>query len=153
MKYYIAYGSNLNMAQMKDRCPDAVYIGNGYLKNWELIYRGSKTGAYATIRPAKGKIVPIGLWAISRRDEEKLDGYEGYPVFYHKKTLKVHGNDTVKKGMVYVMDENRKVGRPSSHYIDVVCEGYMDCDLDGRFLMDSLRTNWLELYDKKKGRG
>ena len=152
MKYYIAYGSNLNMAQMKYRCPDAVYKGSGYLKDWELIYRGSRTGAYATIRPAKGKIVPIGLWAISRRDEASLDSYEGYPVFYHKKTLKVYGNDVVEKGTVYIMDENRKVGRPSNRYIDIVYEGYMDCDLDGRYLLESLRTNRQELYSKK-GRG
>ena len=152
MKYYIAYGSNLNMDQMKYRCPDAVYKGSGYLKDWELIYRGSRTGAYATIRPAKGKIVPIGLWAISRRDEANLDRYEGYPVFYHKKTIKVYGNDVVEKGMVYIMDENRKVGRPSNHYIDIVYGGYMDCDLDGRYLQESLRTNWQELYSKK-GRG
>ena len=152
MKYYIAYGSNLNMAQMEYRCPDAVYVGSGYLKDWELIYRGSKTGAYATIRPAKGKIVPIGLWSISRRDEASLDCYEGYPVFYHKKTLKVYGNDAVENGMAYIMDENRKVWRPSNHYIDIVYEGYMDCDLDGRFLLESLKTNWQELYGKR-GRG
>ena len=152
MKYYIAYGSNLNMAQMEYRCPDAVFVGSGYLKDWELIYRGSKTGAYATIRPAKGKIVPIGLWSISRRDEASLDCYEGYPVFYHKKTIKVYGNDAVENGMAYIMDENRKVGRPSNHYIDIVYEGYMDCDLDGRFLLESLKTNWQELYGKR-GRG
>ena len=152
MKYYIAYGSNLNKAQMAYRCPDAVYVGNGYLKGWELIYRGSKTGAYATIRQKPGKVVPIGLWAISSRDEASLDCYEGYPIFYKKKALRVHGNDTVDIGMAYIMDEKRKVGRPSEHYIDVVYEGYMDCDLNGHFLLESLRTNRQELMGKK-GRG
>lgn len=152
MKYYIAYGSNLNKAQMAYRCPDAVYVGNGYLKGWELVYMGSKTGAYATIRQKHGKIVPIGLWAISSRDEASLDCYEGYPIFYKKKALRVHGNDTVDIGMAYIMDENRKVGRPSEHYIDVVYEGYMDCDLNGHFLLESLRTNQQEMSGKK-GRG
>lgn len=58
---YVAYGSNLNIEQMEIRCPGAALIGTGYLKDWELIYRGSKTGAYATIRKHKGKIVPVGL--------------------------------------------------------------------------------------------
>ena len=50
MKLYVAYGSNLNKEQMSHRCPDAKPVYTGYLENWELIYRGSKTGAYATIR-------------------------------------------------------------------------------------------------------
>lgn len=53
MKLYVAYGSNLNKEQMSHRCPDAKPVYTGYLENWELIYRGSKTGAYATIRRKK----------------------------------------------------------------------------------------------------
>ena len=49
-KLYVAYGSNLNIAQMALRCPTAHIYGTGLLNNWELIYRGSMTGSYATIR-------------------------------------------------------------------------------------------------------
>ena len=54
MKLYVAYGSNLNKQQMRHRCPSAKPVYTGYLNNWELIYRGSKTGSYATIRRKKG---------------------------------------------------------------------------------------------------
>lgn len=52
-KLYVAYGSNLSKEQMARRCPTAKIYGIGFLNNWELIYRGSKTGAYATIRRKK----------------------------------------------------------------------------------------------------
>lgn len=53
MKLYVAYGSNLDKKQMKYRCPLARPVQSGYLDNWQLIYRGSKTGAYASIRYKK----------------------------------------------------------------------------------------------------
>lgn len=42
-KLYIAYGSNLNLAQMAARCPSASIYAAGLLNNWELIYRGTQT--------------------------------------------------------------------------------------------------------------
>ena len=44
-KLYVAYGSNLNIAQMALRCPTAHIYGTSLLNNWELIYRGSMTGS------------------------------------------------------------------------------------------------------------
>lgn len=88
-KLYIAYGSNLNTEQMARRCPTAHIYGSGYLNNWKLIYRGSKTGAYASIQRKKGCRVPIVVWEIEKEDERNLDIYEGYPTFYehHSKHL------------------------------------------------------------------
>ena len=48
-KYYIAYGSNLNVQQMKFRCPTARVVGTSVIRNYELLYKGSKTGSYLTI--------------------------------------------------------------------------------------------------------
>ena len=48
-RYYIAYGSNLNVAQMRMRCPHATILGTAKLKGWELLFKGSKTGSYLTI--------------------------------------------------------------------------------------------------------
>lgn len=44
-RIYIAYGSNMDMEQMKFRCPDAQLLGTGILENWRLMFKGSKTGA------------------------------------------------------------------------------------------------------------
>ena len=146
MKYYVAYGSNLDMMQMKRRCPDAKPYKSGWLIGYELIYRGSKTGSYATVRKADGKYVPVGLWKISREDERCLDRYEGYPVFYQKQTVSVALCDgKTIKAMIYIMRPDAKPGRPSEAYIDTIYRGYHDFSLDYRFLMDSIRLNDLEL--------
>ena len=43
-RYYLAYGSNLNVRQMKYRCPTAKIVGTAIIKDYELLYKGSKTG-------------------------------------------------------------------------------------------------------------
>ena len=43
-RYYIAYGSNLNVRQMKFRCPTARIIGTSFINDYELLFKGSKTG-------------------------------------------------------------------------------------------------------------
>ena len=48
-RYYIAYGSNLNIAQMRVRCPQARIIGTSEIKDYELLFKGSQTGSYLTI--------------------------------------------------------------------------------------------------------
>ena len=39
-KYYIAYGSNLNLEQIARRCPTAKVVGSTTLKNYRLMFRG-----------------------------------------------------------------------------------------------------------------
>ena len=41
-KYYLAYGSNLSVAQMAQRCPDAVYVGTAVLTDYRLLFKGSQ---------------------------------------------------------------------------------------------------------------
>lgn len=60
-KYYIAYGSNLNVQQMRYRCPGARVVGTSVIKDYQLLYKGSKTGSYLTIEKKKGGIVPVAI--------------------------------------------------------------------------------------------
>ncbi|MEE0914354.1 MAG: gamma-glutamylcyclotransferase family protein, partial [Ruminococcus sp.] len=78
-KLYIAYGSNLNLSQMKYRCPTAKLYDTGVIENYELQFKGMPHCAYATIAPCEGKSVPVALWELQPRDEKLLDRYEGYP--------------------------------------------------------------------------
>ena len=48
-KIYIAYGSNMSEAQMAQRCSDATLAGTGRVNGYELLFKGSLTGCYATI--------------------------------------------------------------------------------------------------------
>ena len=80
-RYYIAYGSNLNVRQMMMRCPTARLIGTSVIKDYRLMFKGSQTGSYLTIEQSLGSEVPVGVWAVSEADERALDRYEGYPNF------------------------------------------------------------------------
>lgn len=84
-RIYIAYGSNMSEVQMARRCPDAVLSGTGRIRGYELLFKGSLTGCYATIEKKAGAFVPVVFWRISPADERRLDAYEGFPRFYYKK--------------------------------------------------------------------
>ena len=53
-KLYIAYGSNMDEEQMAFRCPTAILVGTAIVEGYELMFKGSRTGSYATIEPKEG---------------------------------------------------------------------------------------------------
>ena len=134
-KLYVAYGSNLNMEQMKGRCPGSVFLGTGVIENYELQFKGSLHGAHATIAPKEGSAVPVGLWMIGRVDEMNLNHYEGYRpkgyCYYDKEQIPVKmANGKTVTGMVYIMDRMKDFGIPSPSYYHTVRQSYLDCELD-----------------------
>lgn len=139
-KIYIAYGSNMDEEQMKFRCPDAELLGAGVLEGWRLMFKGSLTGAYATIEREKGFAVPILLWRISVADEANLDRYEGFPAFYYKRVVQAVKIDEkgkrkgITRGMVYIMHEKRKLGAPSKHYLKILEDAYEEFNFDKTIL-------------------
>ena len=145
-KIYAAYGSNLNHAQMRERCPEAKYLGSAMLKNQNLLFCGQPNHSFATIKTMEGKEAPIGLWEISARDERALDRYEGYPNFYHKTVLPVTLDGEEVHAMVYIMDLAMPAGLPSVMYYDIVEKGYRDCGLDTAYLKEALKTSMERVY-------
>ena len=139
-RIYIAYGSNMDVGQMMHRCPEAQLLGTGLLEGWRLMFKGSLTGAYATIEREKGCTVPILLWRISAADEDRLDRYEGFPSFYYKRTIQAVKTDEngvrigLTRGMAYIMHEERKLGTPSTHYLRILEQAYKDFGLDEEIL-------------------
>ena len=129
-RYYLAYGSNLNVRQMLLRCPSAKAVGTAVIEDYRLLFKGSKTGSYLTIEPAEGYSVPVAVWSVSEEDELALDRYEGYPNFYYKKELPVTfiglktGAIRTRKAFVYIMHEERPIGIPTRYYLATCAEGY-----------------------------
>lgn len=142
-RYYLAYGSNLNISQMGYRCPQAKIVGTAVIKDYRLMFKGSQTGSYLTIEPEKGMEVPVAVWEVTPDDEARLDRYEGYPRFYYKKemTLEVTGirggRAKKRKAFVYIMHEDRSLGVPSRFYIETCREGYEDFGFDENILADA----------------
>ena len=131
---YFAYGSNLNLFQMKRRCKDSVFLKKYELKGYRLNFR-SKYRA-ADIEAKKNSIVPGALFEISKSDEKKLDVYEDFPILYKKHYFYYYG----KKVMTYTMVKKSPFKFPTERYLNVVKKGYQDCKLDKRFLLRALRT-------------
>lgn len=143
-KLYIAYGSNLNLAQMAARCPSARVYAKGVLNNWELVYRGVERNSHATIKRKPGSTVPVLVWKIQPLDEYRLDIYEGYPRYYFKKNIMVDIKGRKKKAMVYIMDERKLPGRPSASYVETIRQGYIDNEMDISIFEKSLEVNSIE---------
>ena len=74
--YYLAYGSNLNLKEMKYRCPFSKVVGTLYLSNFKLSFKGEENG-FLTIEQKKGSIVPIGIFKINKLFIKNLDKYGG----------------------------------------------------------------------------
>lgn len=151
-KLYVAYGSNLNQAQMRYRCPTAEFVGTGVIEDYELQFKGSLHNAHATIVPKPGSSVPVGIWKIQKQDEQRLDAYEGYPSYYFKQDIPVRMEDASLTGMVYIMDQRMDFGNPSAGYYNTVHRGYEDCGLDTRVL-DQAVNDSMDLAQHRMERG
>lgn len=137
-KYYIAYGSNMDERQMATRCREAVLVGTGIIQGYELLFKGSLTGCYATIEPKEESMVPVTIWAISKADEKRLDHYEGFPTFYYKKDVEVQMKDGTITGLVYIMHEDRHCGMPFPWYYEQMDRDYQKFGFDRAILKKAL---------------
>ena len=97
-KYYLSYVSNLNLSQMRRRCPNAKKVGSFLLRGYELEFR-----YYLRIKKSPNGEVPLGIFEIDENDEKNLDRYEGYPTHYRKEFLNIELNGKTIKALVYVM--------------------------------------------------
>lgn len=140
-RYYLAYGSNLNISQMRMRCPDSKVVSKGFINDYELLFKGSMTGAYLTIEEKKGGKVPVGIWEVSVIDELSLDRYEGYPHFYYKREFEIELDGKKEVAFVYIMHEDRPLGIPSNFYVETCKEGYEAFSFDKRYLTNAIKRS------------
>ena len=146
-RYYIAYGSNLNVQQMRWRCPGARIVGTSEIEDYQLLFKGSKTGSYLTIEPRLGDSVPVAVWEVTEADELSLDRYEGYPHFYYKKEMRLpvkgirSGKIRERNVFVYIMHEERPLGFPTRQYFTVCLEGYRSFNFDPKVLKKAIAAS------------
>lgn len=126
---YVAYGSNMNVDQMRRRCQGARLLGRGMLAGYRLTFRGHDGNCHATIDVDAAGRVPVLLWNTTPADEKALDRYEGFPSYYRKERVLVGHNRRVLTGMAYVMN-GEEMGRPSEAYFATILQGYKDAGID-----------------------
>lgn len=137
-KYYIAYGSNMNLEQMAFRCSSSKVVGTAILENYRLVFRGKRGNSHATIEPAKNQVVPVVIWTIPPWDEESLDVYEGFPSYYFKQNMEVNLKGKKIDAMVYIMTKGKPLGLPSSYYYGIIKDGYESANLDCNILNEAV---------------
>lgn len=138
-RLYIAYGSNLNLRQMKRRCPTAKPVGDGIIGDHTMVFRGYGKGV-ATVEKKEGSEVPALVWEVTKEDEKALDIYEGYPKLYHKEVWKLKHEDEEKEAFIYIMNEGLPEAKPSKLYYEVIKEGYRTAGFDTNKLDDFVKS-------------
>lgn len=131
---YFAYGSNLNHAQMFERCPGAEFIGPAILEDYKLIFDGFSqewNGAVANVVPKKYSIVHGGLFEITQEHLKNLDEYENYRRDYDRQRMDVKTSTGTKSAIVYLRSQ-LKTGQPSVKYLEALKIGLKDCGIDQR---------------------
>jgi hypothetical protein len=125
MVLYAAYGSNLDPAQMKERCPHSPSAGAGWLEGWRLTFGGEDLGwegALATVVEEPGARVYVGLYDVTPLDERVLDEWEGADTgLYRKVRVRIESLEGDQLAWVYLLD-GFEGGLPSARYLGVLAD-------------------------------
>jgi gamma-glutamylcyclotransferase (GGCT)/AIG2-like uncharacterized protein YtfP len=130
---YFAYGSNLDGAQMRRRCPSARLVGAAILDGYRLGFAGQSAawggGVATVVRDREGR-VPGLVWALAAEDLDRLDRIEGHLVTYARRRLLVeldHG--ARRRAHVYVKDA-AEATLPTEAYFGVLWRAYQQHGFD-----------------------
>ena len=133
---YFAYGSNMCIRQMNERCPNNSKIGIGQLSGYRWII---STRGYANVVKSSNDDVWGVIFKISIQDEAKLDGYEGVSTkCYLKENLDILIDRRIKNCLTYV-DPITEIGIPSYTYSNTINEGILDSKLPEEYVEKYLR--------------
>jgi gamma-glutamylcyclotransferase (GGCT)/AIG2-like uncharacterized protein YtfP len=122
---YAAYGSNMNPAQMAQRCPHSPGRGTGWLDGWRLAFGGEDLGwegALATVVESDGDRVFVVLYELSESDEAALDQWDGASLGYYRKSrVRVRTADGDVVAWLYVLNDYEG-GLPSARYLGIMAD-------------------------------
>src|ERR1700760_1241982 len=86
--YYFAYGSNLAISQMHQRCPDSQFKGVGRLSGYDWII--CERGYANVVKVAESSSFVWGsIFSVTDQDVALLDKYENVPYSYIKEDLEI----------------------------------------------------------------
>jgi hypothetical protein len=138
---YFAYGSNLSIANMRRRCPDAKPLEPLVLTRATLVFR---CVADVEQRSHSKYKVPGGLWRITPDDREELDRFEGVSMgIYRRCFLRLTIDGKEQLALYYKMNETG-IAPPEASYLDTIIRGYRDFGLDDYlpFLNRAVQRAW-----------
>jgi cation transport regulator ChaC len=117
MTLYFAYGSNMQRAAMKARCPGAQAIGPARLDNFRFFIG---VDGWGSVKPAPGAVVHGVLWRLTPRDVAALHAYELlHKGLYEVRHLPVRLGSRRLLAMIYLL-RRRAPGRPKPGYVEMI---------------------------------
>ena len=127
-EHYFAYGSNLDLEQMRRRCPSARALRVAILRGYRLGFAGRSAlwsgGGVATLWPASDEWVKGVLYELAEAELARLDRFEGHPVAYCREQRLVEDEfGMVHSAQIYLKRGARK-SKPSKAYLEVITEAY-----------------------------
>ena len=140
---YFAYGSNLDLPQMKRRCPSSKLISKGSLSGYRLTFNRFSSGwggGVADVIQAQGSKVWGLVFEISDTDLERLDRYEGYhkdetSLYERWKTVIDTPNGQICDVWVYTVAEKQKFVKPTLEYLQIIKDAAKKWNFPKAYLM------------------
>jgi hypothetical protein len=123
VRSYFAYGSNMIVDTMRQRCPTARFEGIARLRDYR--FRIVRSG-YASLLWEQGAVAYGVLWSVSARDERSLDGYEEIAAgLYHRTHLSVEtsaadGKRERRVTALAYLAADPGLGRPRRGYLEPI---------------------------------
>lgn len=139
---YFAYGSNLDVDSMQDRCPQARVLGPGCLKGFRLAFTWHSTGWSCGVADVVESTPEDEVWGlvyqITTSDLDALDRYESYPRCYGRSQATIHTKDaTLENVWIYTVCKKAEFISPSRRYLEIIktaCADYAFPDAYARML-------------------
>lgn len=126
MTRYFAYGSNMNRAAMKRRCPDARTLGPARLDGYRFFVG---IDGWGSVKPSAGDNVHGVLWALTPRCVAALHAYELlHTGLYQVRYLPVRSGARLTPAMVYLL-RRRSPGMPKPGYVEMIAAAARDWKL------------------------
>ena len=125
---YFAYGSNLDLAQMKIRCPSSELISKGSLSGYRLTFNryssGWGGGVADVIQDQDSKVWGL-VFKLSNSDLKRLDSYEGCyndqtSLYERWKTVINTPKGQISDVWVYTVVEKQKFVQPTLEYLQII---------------------------------
>ncbi|MEQ8345162.1 MAG: gamma-glutamylcyclotransferase family protein [Sneathiellaceae bacterium] len=120
-RLYFAYGMNMDLAAMAERCPAARLICPARLDGHRF---GLNRRGVSTVIPGAGAVVHGLLWTLTGPCEAALDGFEGIAAGHYVKRDRpvlavLPGGERPRRALVYIASDAHP-GPPRQPYFDRV---------------------------------
>jgi gamma-glutamylcyclotransferase (GGCT)/AIG2-like uncharacterized protein YtfP len=134
--FHFAYGSNMSVPMMRQRCPGARHHGGAILPGYRVIIMRQ---GYASIVRAPGACVHGILWRLTAPDRAALDAYEDVAGgLYRAATMRVVTNRGSIPALVYVGAAPLR-GVPRPGYLELIVAAAREAGLPPRYVRDLAR--------------